>query len=197
MNPSSPVPDHDRQWPTIEPLRSIALLLAMASVGMCQTVSAQGVDPAAADKIEEIVVYGDKSLRLLRSDLYRAEDKAFDLFNSLNSNDDYDIHCYKEAQIGSHIKRRICKANFVRKLEAEATSRWLRGLQSGGRSGPPYGEAMVRTQRKAEILHKEMEALILENPDLLKAVIELSNAKQILESERQRRCEGRIFVCRK
>jgi len=173
------------------------MLLAMASVGMCQTVSAQGVDPAAADEIEEIVVYGDKSLGLLRSDIYRAEEKAFSLFNSLNSDDDYDIHCYKEAQTGSHIKRRICKANFVRKLEAEATSRWLRNLQSGGRAGQPYGEAMVRTQQKAEILRKEMEVLILENADLLKAVVELSNAKQILESERQRRCDGRLFVCRK
>ena len=175
----------------------MALLLAMASVGMCQAVSAQDVDPAAADEIEEIVVYGDKSLRLLRSDLYRAEEKAFSLFNSLNSDDDYDIHCYKEAQTGSHIKRRICKANFARKLEAEATSRWLRGLQSGGRSGQPYGEAMVRTQRKEEILHEEMEALLLKNPDLLKAVIELSNAKQIMASESQGRREGRIFVCRK
>ena len=175
----------------------IALLLAMASVGICQTVSAQGVDPATADKMEEIVVYGDKSLRLLRSDVYRAEDKAFDLFNSLNSDDDFDIHCYKEARTGSHIKRRICKANFARKLEAEATSRWLRGLQSGGRSGQPYGESMVRTQRKEDILHKEMEALLLKNPDLLKAVIELSNAKHILESESQKRCEGRVFICRK
>jgi len=56
---------------------------------------------------------------------------------------------------------------------------------------------MVRTQQKAEILRKEMEVLILENADLLKAVVELSNAKQILESERQRRCDGRLFVCRK
>ena len=156
------------------------LFLAMALMGMCQTVSAQGVVPAAADEIEEIVVYGDKSLSLLRRDLYRAEEKAFGLFNSLNSDDDYDIHCYKEVRIGSHIKRRICKPNFVMKLEAEATSRWLRGLQSGGRSGQPHSEAMVRTQRKEEILHEEMESLILKNPDLLKAVIELSNAKQIL-----------------
>lgn len=178
-------------------LAGFNVLLSVALMGMCQIVSAQGVDPVTTDKIEEIIVYGDKSLGRLRSDLYRAEEKAFSLFNSLNSDDDYDIHCYKEAQTGSHIKRRTCKANFVRKLEAEATSRWLRNLQSGGRPGQHYGETMVRTQKKAEILHKEMEALILENTDLLKAVIEISNAKQILESERQKRCGDRIFVCRK
>jgi hypothetical protein len=175
----------------------IALLLALTPDGMCQTVSTQGVDPAAADKIEEIIVYGDKSLRRLRSDFHRAEEHAFNLFNSLNSDDEFDIHCYKETRKGSHLKRRICRANFVRKLEAEATSRWLRDLQSGRRSGQPYGEAMVWTQRKEKILRQEMEALIAENPELLKAVIELSDAKQILESEHKRRCEGRILSCRR
>jgi hypothetical protein len=43
-----------------------ALLFAVTSVGMCQAASAQEVGPAPSDKIDEIIVYGDKSLRRLR-----------------------------------------------------------------------------------------------------------------------------------
>jgi len=165
------------------------LLLAVTSMGMCQTASAQEVEPAPSDKIEEIIVYGDKSLSRLRSDVYRAEEKVIVLFNSLNSNDEFDIHCIKEASIGSHIKRRVCRANFVSKATADEA----RGLMLG----QPYIPAWARIKEKEKLLRKEMEALISESPELLESLSELSDAKQILGSEHKRRCEGRFLICRR
>ena len=173
------------------------LLLALTSVGMCQNTSVPEEESKDTDTIEEIIVYGDKSLIRLRLELYRAEEKVFVLFNSLNSDDEFDIHCYKEAPTGSHIMRRVCKANYERKLIAEATSRWLLSRQTGTGVAPGFLYPAAKIQQKAELLHEEMESLVVENPELLKVLSEFSEAKRILESERQRRCEGRIFICRR
>jgi hypothetical protein len=94
---------------------------------MCQSASAKEVEPAPSDKIEEIIVYGDKSLRRLRNDVYKAEQKVIVIFNSLNSDDEFDIHCTRDAPTGSHIKRRVCRANFVGK----ATAHEARGFMLG------------------------------------------------------------------
>ena len=170
----------------------VVLLFALAPVGMCQSSSVQEVEPEPSDTIEEIIVYGNRSLNQLRLELYRAEDIAFDLFNSLNSDDEYDIHCYKEAPTGSHIKRRVCKANYEKELTADATRRWLLGGQSR-----TYLHPTAKIRRKDKLMLEEMEALVVERPELRKALSEFSDAKQILESERQRRCEGRILICRR
>ncbi len=168
----------------------VVLLFALAPFGMCQNALVQEVEPETSDTIEEIVVHGNKSITQLRLELYRAQEVAFDLFNSLNSDDDYDIHCYKEAPIGSHIMRRVCKPNYVKKLTAAATSRWLLGGQS-----QTYLHPTARIRRKDKLLREEMEALVIERPELLKVLSEFSDANLALESERKRRCEDQIAEC--
>ena len=61
------------------------LLLALAPIGMCQTTPVQKEEPVPSETIDEITVYGDKSLQVLRQELYRAEDNAYNVFNLLNS----------------------------------------------------------------------------------------------------------------
>ena len=170
------------------------LLLALAPTGMCQTVPDQEVEPAPSDAIDEIIVYGNKSLHTLRMDLYMAEENVFAVFNSLNSDDEYDVHCYYEAPTGTRIKRRMCRANFVKELTDESAMAMqlaLRGM------GGPYIPNWARVKKKEKLLLEEMEALVAEHPELLEALINLSDAKQILESERQRRCEGSFLICRR
>ena len=99
-------------------------LLALARAGMCQTAPVEEVKEAPSDTLEEIIVYGQRSLLEFRLDLYRAEVNFYDLFNSLNSDDEYDVHCYREAPTGSHIRRRICRANFEKELTGEAVLDW-------------------------------------------------------------------------
>jgi len=146
------------------------------------------LSPEPAETIEEIVVYGDKSLVQLRIEMYKAEDAFFDLFNSLNSDDEFDIRCRKDARTGSHIKNRVCEANYYRDLVGEATRE---SLIIGG----PYIHPSAKIRQKEELLHKEVEALLVERPELLNVLSEAVNAKQVYDSERQKRCEGRIFIC--
>jgi hypothetical protein len=169
---------------------AVVLLFALAPLSMCRIAAAQEGEPEPTETIEEIVVYGNKSLARLHLELYKAEDAVFDLFNSLNSDDEFDIHCYKEAPTGSHIKKRVCKTNYVRDLIGEATRK---ALLIGG----PYIHPVAKIKQKDELLRKEMEALVVERPGLLNAFSEAYDAKQIYDSEHKRRCEGRIFICRK
>ena len=171
------------------------LLLALTRVGMCQTAPDQGVKPASSDTLDEIIVYGQKSLLALRHEIYRAEENFYDLFNSVNSDDDYDVHCHKEAPTGSHVRRRTCRANFEKELTAEATSQWLVARQVG--MGQPYLLPAARIRHKKKLMIEEMEVLISVHPELLEALSGFSDAQQIYESEHERRCEGRIFFCRR
>ena len=172
----------------------LLLLFAMPAYGASQNASDQEAEQDRTDTIDEIIVYGDKSLVRLRQELYRAEEIVFDLFNSLNSDDEYDIHCYYEAPIGSHIKRRVCKANYLKELTAEATRQSLLFGQAG--AGRPHLDPLLRIRKKDKLLQEEMERLIVEQPELLKALSIYSESRQVLEDERQRRCEGRIIICR-
>ena len=115
----------------------------------------------------------------MRQEVHRAEEIAFDLFNSLNSDDEYNIHCYEETPIGSHTKRRVCKVNYVKELTAAATARWLLSRQAG--AGQPYLDALPRIQQKDKLLREEMEKLVVEQPELLKTLSDYSEANQILE----------------
>ena len=169
---------------------AVVLLFALAPLSMCRIAAAQEGEPEPTETIEEIVVYGNKSLVQLRRELYNAEDAVFDLFNSLNSDDEFDIHCYKEAPTGSHIKKRVCKTNFLRELIGEATRQSLIMEM-------PYLHPVAKIKQKDELLRKEMEALVAERPELLNALSEASDAKQVYDSERQKRCEGRFLICRK
>ncbi len=165
------------------------LLLVLSPAGLCQTASDAETNPAPSEAIDEITVYGAKSLLQLRHDVYRAEEDVYAVFNSLNSDDEFDIHCYYEVPVGSHIRRRNCRANYVDMATAEEGSSIMLGVG--------YVRAAVKIQHKTKLLQEELKALVVQRPEFNKALDELSAAKQVLESERQRKCEGQIIFCRK
>ena len=169
---------------------AVVLLFALTPLGMCRIAAAQQVEPEPAETIEEIVVYGHKSLVRLHLELYKAEDAVIDLFNSLNSDDEFDIRCRKEGPTGSKIKERVCKTNYERDLIGKATRQ---SLLPGG----VYIHPVLEIKQKDELLRKEMEALMVERPELANAISKASDAKQVYDSERQKRCEGRVLICRK
>ena len=175
-------------------IAGVVLSLALVTSGHSQSVPDPEEAPEPEEEIEEIRVYGHKSLLSLRLEVYEAEDAYFDLFNSLNSNDDYDIHCYREAQTGSRLKRRVCKTNYLVRLEAEATAEWVRASQAG--ASQSYLDPRARVRRLDAKVQEEMNTLAAERPEFVERLNEYSNKKQLYENERRRRCEGQIILCR-
>ena len=101
--------------------------------------------------LEEITVMGQKELYSLKMEVIRAEDLKFEIFNSLNSTDDFDITCEMLAPINSHIKRRYCNVGFIKKAQAEEARKALdyafrvAGASGGGANagGIPQPEGAV------------------------------------------------------
>ena len=172
----------------------ILLILVLISIGMSNIASAQEVQqsPAApTETIEEIVVYGDKSLHTLKQVVFRAEEDFFELFSSLNMDEEFDIRCFYEIPTGTRIRQHVCRANFVTAATSAEAGSWMT-------HGPkiPVAPAKTVIMQKRRHLQEKMEALIVANPELLRALSKYANAKQEFQTERERKCEGRIFVCR-
>ena len=154
-----------------------ALIIFLACIH--QIASAQEAEQDASDVMDEVVVQGEKSLTRLRQEIYTAEDDFYAQFNSINDDDDFDIHCFKEARTGSRVMRRVCRANFERKATAEEA----RGLMAGF----PTPSAAGVIAHKTGILLERMEELVTEHPELLKALTDFYNAKIVYETEREKR----------
>ena len=54
--------------------------------------------------LPEIIVKGDNSMHALKMEVIRAEELKFEVFNNLNSTDDFDITCEWHAPMGTVIK---------------------------------------------------------------------------------------------
>ena len=161
---------------------AFVLMLAFAPVGMCQTDQVEEAQPESSESIEEIIVYGNKSLNALRREIYKAEENFFEVFNSLNQDFEYDVNCYYEVPTGTHIRRHVCRANFV----VEATSVQYVEVRTRGPRYPTLPPELVIAKKK-KLLRQKMEALVAEHPQLLQALSEYTEKKQALESEKERR----------
>ena len=177
-----------------------AFLLAFSSAGLGQTPEADSeqVFPPP-EEIEEIVVYGEKSLLILKKDIERASDVVFESFNALNDDDEFDIHCSDRVPTGSNIAIGSCRPNYEDKIYHDETQRRFAamgdiGLTEGFRINQVAIAAQLKKKKKQ--LDKRMESLANENPEFAKALIKLLVAERIFQAERARRCAGRI-ICRK
>ena len=144
-------------------------------------IVSQTAPSETSEPIEEITVYGDKPVHALRREVYRAEENFFDVFSSINEDDDYDVRCFYEVPSFTHIRRHVCRAKFV----IDATSRESAAFlgQVGAMSQP----ATFEIERKKERLRELMETMIAEHPELLQALIEYTDRKQTLEAEKERK----------
>ena len=165
----------------------VVSLLVLPVSGVCQSESVQTQE--SSEPIEEIVVHGHKSIIDLKHEMYEAEETLYGIFNALNSDDDFDIHCYEEAPTGTKIKQRICKTEKMGKILAGQTQKMMRG--------EPYVFPTNEINKMNERMLAEMQELASTHPEYLKALESYDQTKRTWESERKRRCEGRLFICRR
>ena len=161
-------------------------MLALVPVGMCQTTSAVESEPASSETVEEITVYGEKSLIRLRHEFYRAEEGFFAVFNELNSDDMFDVDCDYVTFLGDRRKHHLCMPKFAKRAEADATAELLMGGRADS-SWAEYSPNWRRVRRLDELMWKEVRALLVEHPELQEAITDLVRAKGVYESERERR----------
>lgn len=155
-------------------MRYIALLtLPLALSGAANGWAQQ---PAAAEQVEEIVIVGQRTLSALRRQVEDAELQVYDVFNKLNEDRRYDIHCQMVAPIGSNIKRRRCAPQFADDAERDEALAFL--------DGRPVIPAATVISEQNGVLHERMAALARANPEFLEALRAHSEARVRLTEAR-------------
>jgi len=165
----------------------VAMMCMLPSVSLCQSAD-QASEEKPAEAIEEIIVYGEKSLGNLRREVYKTEENFFAVFSGLNDDEEYDISCFYEVPSFTHIRRHVCRANFVKDATAADYAGWRRGQ--------PAVPSQTMIMQKKRRLGEKMESLATEHPELLEALNAYTNAQQVLETEKKK-CEGQFVICRR
>lgn len=184
-------------------LASTFLLLALPQAGRAQAPPALIITDEAMEQLEEIIVVGEPTLRFLREDVYRTENRFYELFNTLNEGKQFDIHCVYKQPIGSHIRRRVCEANFVKSEYMPPTIARFGGMlssESGVQSLSNFGSGnsghqLAFVQHKTRQMQKLMAELVAEHPELHAALLEFADAKSTYDSAIRDRCAEQSSLC--
>jgi tetratricopeptide (TPR) repeat protein len=167
----------------------VALLVSLMAASM-EPVGAQSAPPTRDDQPdagpiqseeivvdEEITVVGQSSLRLLRLEVQVARERVYGLFNSLNSDDEFDIHCQNAPRTGTRIPRRVCRPRYADNGTGDAGKEFLVVLQSCGMSEACLEQARSRAQAivsevpvKDQELDAEVQRLTRDNAEFQRAI---------------------------
>ncbi|MES2625465.1 MAG: hypothetical protein V4628_09310 [Pseudomonadota bacterium] len=162
------------------------LFTALAAAAFsCGMLAMEAVAPQPNVDVEEIVVTGERSLVSLRIEADKAEDVVYELFNELNTEDRYDVHCATETRVLSHIKQRHCRTGF--ELEAmQAEAQYLLSRAAGNATAAP---TPVNIAMNAELpgFQATMKKIVEQNPALLEAVIKHAKLREELRVQREAR----------
>jgi hypothetical protein len=197
-------------------MRIVALALFSIAVLGGGIAFAQG-DPAARERAEdsrqkeepeEVVVRG-RRIGELRAEVEDAREHAYELFNDLNGNDEFDVHCHKESRSGTNVPQVVCRAQFENRISAAAAREYMSTLftvcQPNANGfldtqaclfGGPGVSARASAQGvegqaplKRDQMTEEIFRVARENDEFAQAILDWYEASQQYDAARRRREE--------
>lgn len=154
-------------------MSSICAIVVAAVTLSCQAAQAQEnagqstareVSPAKLDELEELTVTGRRPWQL-RREIARVEERFFELFNRINSQDEFDIHCVTRADTNSNIKRRSCLPQVYLGARSAQARAFLDGMMFNDRVSAEMPErAALRSSE--ERFRANARAVIAASPEL-------------------------------
>jgi len=159
--------------------RFVAAGLLAAAAAWAPVVAQETAEPDAAAVTEEDTSWNDKSVRQLRREYQDAEERFYDAFNAINTDDEFDMECNIAPALGSRKRERRCQARFLWDYEEELGEEMYRRSSTGSPGGATTSP--VTLQRKQEQLRAEMTAAVADYPDVAAAFAELRHTKQNYE----------------
>jgi hypothetical protein len=142
--------------------------------------------------LDEITVTADSSLRSLQMSVIRADESKFELFNKLNSTDDFDITCKCQTPTGTLIRHWSCVAGYMEKARAEDMDHWH---ASDWKATPRSDRQLsIEFADKHRALKKEMIDLAVKHPELATAMIKSHELRQLYEEKRKIRFKDSIMI---
>lgn len=160
------------------------LLILFIALNCIFSLIASAREPSVDTSIEM------RDILNLQRQVYQAEDRFFELYNKLNDDDLYDIHCRMHAQIGTKIKNRECIPNFYDQVTADSAQSFLnRAIHGLDENKRVEIEGSISTSTVISyhypILKKRMKELVESNPDLYDRITELHQLTERLEEKKR------------
>ena len=81
-------------------------------------------------QVEEITIYSGMSMRKLRLEINKAREAMFNVFNDLNTDDRFDIHCEYVKRWQSKIREFECAPTFLKTAREEEVNFFLEGINT-------------------------------------------------------------------
>jgi len=158
-----------------------ALLLVGLPIPAGAAVPADVQDSPEQQSLDEVLVQGTQ-LWKLRQQMIRVEDEFYALYNELNKDKDFDVHCHTEAPPDRIIKERVCRVAYYEDAQALEAQALL-----DGHSAPPAD--MVAEARNADF-ERHFLQVVNSDPRLLKLVREREALGKKYDRERAQRSTG-------
>ncbi len=162
---------------TILALFVTVLVLPTVAVGQDEDVSTEVTSDD--EVIENIVVASQKSPRELRRDVSRSEKDFYSIYNKLNDDSLYDVHCKREAPTGSVIMSQVCRPRFLD-----------RAIREGKVNSATNMDSNSTIAGQIATFRKNLETLVAANPDLQTAAATLNLAHAQLTANTERRANN-------
>ncbi len=168
-----------------QPLRALLVLCSLTvTVGVYgQDADSPQIPEASLNStpIEEITVVGQRTFRALRLEIESAEIEAYNLFNDLNVNDEFDVTCTYEVYTGSHFPKRACMAAYLREAQARNIQDTLQGFDVQLSLGAVQGEVIQKTMA----MEAEMVRVAQENQRFAEALQKLAELLGIYQKKKK------------
>lgn len=144
-----------------------------AAEAQTEALSDQEAQPETARQREvlpeEITVTGQKLFIVLKQQIEEAEDLMYGLFNDMNEDDRYDIHCTWEAPLGTRIRQRVCRPEFVANADEAVAKDFLAQSQGLTTTNSPPVQAEMGFHYP--ILEEKLREALVESPEFAEAVV--------------------------
>jgi hypothetical protein len=111
---------------TLVSLTALTAAEACAQNAAAATPAAVGARPTETS--DEIIVRG-RRLADFRVEVEKARIRAYDIFNEINSSDDFDVSCNLEQRTGTRLGRQACVARFEGRISSRAARDYISGIR--------------------------------------------------------------------
>jgi hypothetical protein len=172
--------------------RRIPLLLILCGLALPGGAAVPGESGA----LDEITI-NSKKLRELERGAIAAEDRFYERFNTLNTNDDFDIHCQMERETGTKVPRRQCRVRFLVEAGAMDGQDFLRGLTSAAAArgvNTPVAALQMQWSKRGEEYRQMARALLQKDPELMALATEWLRLRGQYDRVYKERHKDRIFL---
>jgi hypothetical protein len=179
-------------------LASSSRISLLILCGLALPIGAAAAEPRGEPvaQLDEVDVVG-KKLRALHREVIEAENRFYERFNAINTNDDFNIYCDMDKATGTNIPQRRCRIKFLMDAEAIDAREFLQGLTSASSArgvGTPIAALVPQWVQRREEYRQTAKALLEKDPELLALGAELVRLQAQYERVRKERQKDKIIL---